>query len=757
MIFLKLHQVMFGTLRRRLIIGVALVHAVMMLLFLWDLTKRQEAMIHERQIEQATALSQMLATSSAGWLASMDLAGMQELAESQQKYPELQFAMLLDRNGRVLAHSDRSKLGLYLHDLPEKAFQTVLNPGPALVDVAAPIHLKERQIGWARVGIGQQLSGRRLAAITRNGAIYALLAIIIGSLMAWFMGRTITSRLYAIQEVIDQIRSGNTDARITLDGTDEAASLGAEFNTLLDHLKQRSAERDRAEEELLKSEGFLKSIVENIPDMVFIKDAEELRFISLNRAAEELLGINREEMIGKNDYDFFPIEQAEHFIRYDRNTLASAPSIDTREEQIQTRRGLKTLNTKKIGILDRSGTPRFLLGISEDISSRKEIEQALIRAREAAERSSRAKSEFLCVISHELRTPLNAVMGGLQLLQMSNLDPDQSEFTKMAFMGAERELSLINKLLELTGIEAGTLQIKRELFSINSVMSSIKLMHEAICRKKGLEFIFHSDKNIPEWMFGDESRITQIVTLLLENAEKFTQQGKLILDVSIFERLEDSIVLEISVSDTGIGIPEQMQNQVFEPFVQADMSDTRSFGGAGMGLTLCKRLVGLMKGRISVESQQGEGSRFIVRLPLEPYSLIPPPSTELKAQSPRSSSRILVVEDDDMNRAVVQMWLKKLGYNVQTASDGSEAVELYSRESFDLIVMDLQMPVMCGQEATKHIRSGDRGKVPVIALTAEACKETMEQMKAEGFDSYLIKPVKLTELQNEIERLLANA
>ncbi len=259
-----------GTLRRQLIIGVALVHALMMALFIADLTYRQRALLLERQTEQAIALAHTLATSSAGWLASNDLAGLQELADSQLRYPELQFAILLDKQGLVLAHTNRSLIGQYVQDLPALTRQTTLCQNPSLVDVILPAMISDCHVGWARVGIGQQEGSRKLAKITRDGIFYAFAAICIGSLFAWLMGRRITGRLYLVQQTIDAVSSGNRSARSSIEGDDEAAVMAREFNTMLDRLEARDAE-------LRVSEDRYRLVFENSPVSIWEEDFSEVK------------------------------------------------------------------------------------------------------------------------------------------------------------------------------------------------------------------------------------------------------------------------------------------------------------------------------------------------------------------------------------------------------------------------------------------------------------------------------------------------
>ncbi len=291
MILQKLHRFFFGTLRRQLIFGVAAVHALMMALFIGDLTLRQKALLLERQTDQAVALSTSLATSSAGWLAANDLAGLQELVEAQQRYPELIFAMLVDTEGRILADTKTSRRGYYLYDLPPNAHQTVISRSPALVDSVVPAMIGSRQVGWARVGIGQQEGSRKLAEITRDGAFYALATIVIGSIIAWLMGRRITGRLYLVQQTIDAVSSGNRRVRSSVPGDDEAAVMAREFNTMLDRLDTRDVE-------LRTSEERYRSLIHKVQTAIVLHDGQG-RILDSNPLAQELLGLSAEQLAGR--------------------------------------------------------------------------------------------------------------------------------------------------------------------------------------------------------------------------------------------------------------------------------------------------------------------------------------------------------------------------------------------------------------------------------------------------------------------------
>jgi len=330
MILQKLHGLFLGTLRRQLIFGVAVVHALMMTLFVSDLTIRQKALLLERQTEQAVALAHTLATSSAGWLASHDISGLQELVNSQHHYPELQFAMLLNTEGRVLAHTDRSRIGLYLLDLPKTSQQTILSKTPALVDNVVPAMIGSRQVGWARVGIGQKEGSRKLAEITRNGTFYAIATIVIGSIIAWLMGRRITGRLYLVKQTIDAVSSGNRSVRSSVPGDDEAAIMAREFNTMLDRLDAQDAE-------LRVSEERYRSLIHKVQTAIVLHDGQG-RILDSNPLAQQLLGLSAEQLIGRE-----LIDPGWQFLREDGSALP--PEELPVSQVIATRQAVRDLIT----------------------------------------------------------------------------------------------------------------------------------------------------------------------------------------------------------------------------------------------------------------------------------------------------------------------------------------------------------------------------------------------------------------------------
>jgi PAS domain S-box-containing protein len=548
------------------------------------------------------------------------------------------------------------------------------------------------------------------------------------------------------------------------------ASIAAIVSLAFDAEEQR-----RLQEETLRSNRFLDSVIENLPIMVFVKDAEQLRFVRWNRHAEELVGLSRHEIVGKTDYDFFPKTEAEHFVSKDREVLAGGVLKDILEEQIETRtNGSRILHTRKVPIMNQAGRPEYLLGISEDITERKRAEEELTRAKEAAEAANIAKSQFLANMSHEIRTPMNGVLGMAELLQSTSLTDRQRHLLDTLHRSGRALLDIINEILDFSKMEAGKLQLKTIEFSFAAVLHDVMGLFTETVQKKQLLLTGRIDDGVPSMFAGDPVRIRQVLLNLISNAIKFTDRGVISVIVDMLAEGEDQAVVRVTVTDTGIGIPQEAQARIFDAFAQADGSTTRQYGGTGLGLAIVKQLVTLMGGEIGLESRPGRGATFWATLRLlkssdslgtrtmGPTVGHPPLSTIEQSRSHVAGRLILVVEDNPVNVEVAIAMLEMLGARVKSVSHGREAVEASARTAFDLILMDCQMPEMDGFEATRRIRDresriGDRGRrVPIIALTAHAMKGDREQCLAAGMDDYLTKPFTLEALDALLERWLVS-
>jgi signal transduction histidine kinase/FixJ family two-component response regulator len=380
------------------------------------------------------------------------------------------------------------------------------------------------------------------------------------------------------------------------------------------------------------------------------------------------------------------------------------------------------------------------------------------QARIKAENANQAKSRFLAMMSHELRTPMNAILGSAQVLDAMKLDQDVREHVDSLTIGGETLMAILNDVLDLSKIESGKLSAEFTDFDITKLLHQAKSLWTPRAEDKALKLAFHIDKNVPQWIHSDSTRLRQIAFNLISNAIKFTQSGSVEVSLVQTGTQAGKAMLELSVKDTGIGIAAESLEKLFTPFAQADDSITRRFGGTGLGLSIARQLATLLEGELNVSSKAGKGSTFTLRFSAKPCQKpVEKRPTKTGETASQRQLRILVAEDNAMNVKVLQALLKPFPYDLIHAKNGEIALALLNKQAFDLVLMDIQMPVMDGMAATQALRKGNspNQNIPVIAMTANAMQGDRESYIAAGMDGYVPKPIDARQLFSTIVRAAA--
>lgn len=574
-------------------------------------------------------------------------------------------------------------------------------------------------------------------------------------------------------------------------------------NDLEIRVQKRTHQLAEKNNELDAEKKRINTIMDNAGDSIITVNEKGI-IESFNVAAQKLFGYDIDEVKGKNVRQLMPksfyAQHTEAFEKYVNTNFPYPLATNAREVAGKRKDGSEFPMELKLNHINLHGDNLFI-GIVRDITLQKQAEDNLLRsnesledkvkertlelkeinkelivARDAALDASKIKSEFLSTISHELRTPLHAITGYENILSTSNLTDEQAMYCKHINVGAQNLLEIINEILDFSAFESGQLKIESNTFSITKIINDICAMFIKSAENKGLELSYHIDEDVPSSIYSDATRLRQIIVNLVSNAIKFTEQGKITVSVKLEKKSNLKIQpifqeLLIIVTDTGIGIPKSQSELIFSPFYQVDGSVTRSYGGTGLGLAMSTKIIELMGGKISLQSHSGQGSTFTISMPLiskennltEEQDISPlvvnnneTVTNDFNIINHGSDKKIIIVEDNEINAELLTIMLNEIGYNAEIAENGKVFLDMMAKNKYDLILMDCQMPILNGYDATLQYRETEsiNTHIPIIAVTANAMIGDKDKCLACGMDDYIQKPINSKELEQIIHHWL---
>ena len=519
------------------------------------------------------------------------------------------------------------------------------------------------------------------------------------------------------------------------------------------------------EQALVESKEIFKIVFQHSPAAITVTDKDE-RVTAWNPMAEKLLGMTRKDLFNKPVKDLYPDDEWKRLRALNIRKTGMLSDIATKV--VRHDGTLLDVNASISVLKDSEGQIIGAIGILHDMSRQKSVEEELLQAKLAAEEANRAKTVFLAKMSHEVRTPMNAIIGMMDLTLDTQLNEEQRDNLKVAQDAAANLLSLINDILDLSRAEAGKVVIEEIEINVPDIVKNVCKALSVLARSKGIDIVWNIDPAVPKMLCGDPVRLRQVLVNIINNAVKFTHKGKVQVSVQMVSLTEKDCLVKFEIIDQGIGIPKKNLLTIFDVFTEAHNTTARRYGGTGLGLAICKKLVEMMRGTISVDSVEGQGSTFhfsiIFKVPSD--SMIKKAAataarsqagTDMVVPEEVRELRILLVEDNPINQRVASKTLEKFGWGVTIANNGQEALDMLNGQTFDVVLMDDQMPVLSGIEATQVIRREEKQTgmhVPIIAMTANAMAGDRERYIAAGMDGYVSKPIDRSALYNEIVNLV---
>lgn len=492
----------------------------------------------------------------------------------------------------------------------------------------------------------------------------------------------------------------------------------------------------------------VEEVLRNIPAMVFVKD-EEMNFLMVNNQICEFLELEEEEILGMKTKELIPQWDFEHYEKHAKQVFRTGVPCYNLQDKLIINGSVRWVVTNVAPLKNIKGETCALIGVSWDVTDLKNMESYLRNSKDQAQKANQARGMYIANLSHEIRTPITSIVGMTEILQQMNLPSQQRECLDIIATSSSSLLSLVDDVLDLSKIEAGTIHLAEDPLDIYHLLEEVISVMKVKADKKALKIELLQDENIPRHLIGDAFRLKQVLFNLMSNAIKFTDAGEVSLQVKLLLESDDLVKLFFSVKDTGIGIPISEQQRVFQSFSQGNITVSRRHIGAGLGLPICKGLVRLMQGNIQVVSEEGTGSEFVFEAVLKKMKMstetAPLTTIERYNAVQLKGRKILLAEDNALNQKIITYHLAKEGVDLDIAEDGVECWERYHQGEYELVLMDVQMPGMNGFEATRKIREyeaeqNNKALVPIVALTANAMKGDKENCMKAGMTDYVSKP-----------------
>jgi two-component system, sensor histidine kinase and response regulator len=710
--------------------------------------------LHEEFRNKAQALATVLRADLTDATFQLDVAGITASLQAANRDPDVIDAIVLDTDGVILSdgtddNSRQFERDVHFHDDEVAQLDLLsvhLEQDDNILAAITPISMPSGEvIGFVHL----ELSTQRLESGIST-VIYQLIAIvmalfIVGGLLSMDLSRRFTRPLNRIRDGLLQIREGKFHEDIVLNRSDELGEVAHSINQLAGNLDSTTVSRD-----------YLDRVIDSMGNMLLVVDAKSEIVLS-NQTTTSLLGYSQAELLGKNIGTIIHSDDGDNLDIESQVADESSSSTTHRIYISRDNREIPVLQTTKT-LYDATGKLERVILNTHDYTEQQLLQQELQSARDDALKAVEAKSEFLANMSHEIRTPMNGVIGMTGILLDTPLSEEQRECAETVRKSADSLLTVINDILDYSKIEAGKLDIEVLDFDLNQALEEVTDLLVFKTEDKGLEFLTEIPSDVPVQLRGDPGRIRQIILNLTNNAIKFTNEGEIVLSAQLENDDGEFATIRFSVTDSGIGIPDDAMDRLFASFSQVDASTTRKYGGTGLGLTISKQLVELMGGEIGVESEVGKGSIFWFSLPLKKQ-----PKQAIESRAVLTDIRekhVLVVDDNETNRNILHRQLASWGCRSTEVESGPLALQaleesIAANDRFDLAILDMQMPEMDGKMLGRAIKADPRcANLPLILLTSMGKRGDGKDMLDIGFSAYLNKPIKQSHLFDAIASIL---